>query len=152
MRSILMTVVVAAGSTTLLAQMPPVRMGLWEKTVLTSTGEGSPATMKARSCITAEQWQEMTSNIQKPHPGCKMDVVKTGNGYTFHGVCTPAAGSSLVMNGSQTIQDPEHIVSQSQSTTTMNGKVRKIEVHSTSRFLSSSCGSVKPGEPDIEGK
>jgi hypothetical protein len=150
MRSIVITAVLAAGSASLLAQSAPVKMGLWEKTIVTSNGEGSPTTIKAQSCITPEAWQQMVTAIQKPHDGCKMNTVKTANGYTFNGTCNLPQSSPLVINGSETIQDSEHIVAESHSTTTMNGKTRKLETRSTSKFLSSSCGSVKPDDPEIE--
>lgn len=150
MRSIVITAVLAVGSASLLAQSAPVKMGLWEKTMVTSNGDGSPTTMKAKSCITPAEWQQMMANAQKSHDGCKMNTVKTTNGYTFNGTCNIAQGSSLVMNGAETFQDSEHIAAESHSTTTMNGKTRKLDIRSTSRFLSSSCGSVKPGDPEIE--
>jgi hypothetical protein len=152
MRSIGITVVVAIGSATLLAQSAPIKMGLWEKTIVTSNGEGLPNTMKAKSCITPSAWQEMVANQSKPHEGCTMNTVKNANGYTFNGTCNIPHGSSLVISGSSAIPDSEHIVSQSHSTTTMNGKTRKIDVQSTSRFLSSSCGSIKPDDPEIENQ
>ncbi len=150
MRSIVITAVLAMGSASLLAQSAPIKMGLWEKTMVTSTGDGAPATMKAKSCVTPEEWQRMAANAQKPHDGCTMNTVKTANGYTFNGSCNIPQGPTLVINGSQTIQDSEHIVSESHSTSTTNGKTRKTDSHSTSRFLSSSCGSVKPGDPEVE--
>jgi hypothetical protein len=150
MRSIVITAVLAMGSASLLAQSAPIKMGLWEKTMVTSNGDGAPATMKARSCITPEEWQRMAANAQKPHDGCTMNTVKTANGYTFNGTCNIPQGPTLVINGSQTIQDSEHIVSESHSTSTTNAKTRKTDSHSTSRFLSSSCGSVKPGDPEVE--
>ena len=150
MRSIVMTAVLAIGSASLLAQSAPIKMGLWEKTMVTSNGDGAPATMKAKSCITREEWERMVANAQKPHDGCKVNTVKTANGYTFNGTCNFPQGPTLVINGSQTIQDSEHIVSESHSTSTTNGKTRKTDIHSTSRFLSSSCGSVKPGDPEVE--
>jgi hypothetical protein len=148
MRSIVMTAVLAAGSASLLAQSAPVKMGLWEKTIVTSVGEGAPTTITAKSCITPEEWQRMVSEAQKPHDGCKMNTVKTSNGYTFSGTCNIPQEPPLSMSGSETIQDSEHIVAESHTTTTMNGKTRKIETRSSSRFLSSSCGSVKPSEPE----
>jgi hypothetical protein len=150
MGSIVITVVLAMGSASLLAQNAPIKMGLWEKTMVTSNGDGAPATMKAKSCITPEEWQRMAANGQKPHDGCTMNTVKTANGYTFNGTCNIPQGPTLVINGSQTIQDSEHIVSESHSTSTTNGKTRKTDSHSTGRFLSSSCGSVKPGDPEVE--
>jgi hypothetical protein len=150
MRSIAVTAVLAMGSASLLAQSAPIKMGLWEKTMVTSNGDGAPATMKAKSCITPEEWQRMVADAQKPHDGCKMNTVKTANGYTFNGTCNIPQGPTLVISGSQTIQDSEHIVSESHSTSSANGKTRKTDSHSTSRFLSSSCGSVKPGDPEVE--
>jgi threonine synthase len=150
MRYLVITAVLAACSASLLAQSAPIKMGLWEKTMVTSIANGPQTTMKAKDCVTPEEWQRMTANIQKPHEGCKMNTVKTGNGYTYSGTCSLPQGSSLVMNGSQTIQDSEHILSENHSTTTINGKTRKSDIRSTSRFLSSSCGSVKPGDPEIE--
>jgi hypothetical protein len=150
MRSIVITAVLTIGSASLLAQSAPIKMGLWEKTMVTSNGDGAPATMTAKSCITSEEWQRMVANAQKPHDGCKMNTVKSANGYTFNGTCNFPQGPTLEINGSQTIQDSEHIVSESHSTSTTNGKTRKTDSHSTSRFLSSSCGSVKPGDPEVE--
>ena len=150
MRSLVVTAVVAIGSASLLAQSAPIKMGLWEKTMVTSNGEGAPATLKSKSCITPEEWQRMVANVQKPHDGCKMNTSKTANGYSFQGTCDIPRGPSMVINGSQTIQDSEHIVSESHSTSTINGKTRKTDSHSISRFLSSSCGSIKPGDPEVE--
>jgi hypothetical protein len=146
MRSMVIAAVLGAGSATLLAQSAPVKMGLWEKTIVSSMGEGSPTTVTAQSCITPQVWQRMVASAQKPHDGCKMNTAKTANGYTFNGTCNAGPGSLLVIRGTETIQDSEHIVSESHSTTTMNGKPRKIDVHSVSRFVSSSCGSVKPDD------
>lgn len=150
MRSTMIAVVLGLGSACLLAQNPPVKMGLWEKTVVSSSGEGSPTTVTANSCITTQVWQQMMANAQKPHDGCKMNITKTANGYTFNGTCNLGQGSPLVISGSETIQESEHITSESHSTTTINGKPRKIDVRSVSRFLSTSCGSVKPVGADGE--
>jgi hypothetical protein len=148
MRCMLIAVVLGLGCASLPAQNLPVKMGLWEKTIVSSTGEGSPTTVTAKSCLTPQVWQQMMANAQKPHDGCKMNMAKTANGYSFNGTCNVGQGSSLLISGSETIQDSEHIVSESHSSTTTNGKLRKIEVHSVSRFLSSSCGSVKPEGAD----
>jgi Protein of unknown function (DUF3617) len=150
MRNFVIAAVLAAGSTSLLAQSAPIKMGLWEKTMVTSLDGGQQMTMHAKDCVTPEEWQRMMANVEHPHEGCKVNTVKTGNGYTYSGTCTLPQGSTIVMSGSQTIQDPEHILSENHSTSTMNGKTRKSDIRSTSRFLSSSCGAIKPGEPEIE--
>lgn len=135
--------ILATASLTLLAQSAPVKMGLWEKTMVTSIGSGSPETMTAQSCITPEAWQRMTANIQKQHDGCTMNVVKTANSYSFSGTCSAGKGPAQI-SGSETIKDSEHIVAESHSVMTMNGVTRKLDTRSTSRFLSANCGSVAP--------
>ena len=57
----------------------------------------------------SQEWQRMAANAQKPHDGCTMNTVKTANGYTFNGSCNIPQGPTLVINGSQTIQDSEQI-------------------------------------------
>jgi Protein of unknown function (DUF3617) len=148
MRFLMMAAVFGFSGVSLLAQSAPIKMGLWEKTIVSSTGEGAPTTVTAKSCITPQAWQQMIASMQKPHDGCKMNNVKTANGYSFNGTCNLPQSSSLAISGSETIQDSEHIVSESHSTATSSGKTRKFDVHSTSRFLSSSCGSVKPDDPE----
>jgi hypothetical protein len=62
----LIAVVLGLGCASLPAQNLPVKMGLWEKTIVSSTGEGSPTTVTAKSCLTPQVWQQMMANAQKP--------------------------------------------------------------------------------------
>jgi hypothetical protein len=151
MRSMLIGAVLAASSGLLLAQNAPIKMGLWEKTMVTTTGADAPSTMKARSCVTPATWQEMVANASKQHEGCTIDSVKTARGYTFSGSCT-TTHVTMVMHGSSTVEDSEHIVSESHTAMTMNGQKKQVDSHSTSRFLGADCGNVMPGKPEIEGK
>jgi hypothetical protein len=125
-------------------------MGLWEKKMVTSNGAGQPATMTAKSCINPAAWQEMVAQLSKQHEGCTVNNVKNAHGYTYNGSCTLSHGTTMVINGSLTIQDDQHIVSESHSTTTANGNKRQMNSHSTSTFLSADCGHIKPGDPEIE--
>jgi hypothetical protein len=151
MRSMLIGAVLAAASGLLLPQNAPIKMGLWEKTMVTTNGADAPSTMKAKSCVTPATWQEMVANASKQHEGCTINSVKTAHGYTFTGSCT-MPHVTMVMNGSSTVQDSEHIGSESHTTMTMNGQKKQVDSHSMSRFLGADCGNVKPGEPEIEGK
>jgi hypothetical protein len=63
----------------------------------------------------------MVGNLSKQHEGCTTNNVKNAHGYTFSGSCTFPHGGTMVMNGTLTIQDAEHIVAESHSTTTTNG-------------------------------
>jgi hypothetical protein len=151
MRLKLIGAVLAVSSGLLLAQSAPIKMGLWEKTMVTTSGTGAPSTLKARSCIDPATWQEMVANVSKQHEGCTINTVKTANGYTFSGSCT-MAHTTIVMNGSSTVQDSEHIVSESHSTTTVNGQKKQMDSRSTSRYLGADCGNVMPGKPEVESK
>ena len=150
MRSFLILAALATSSTLLLAQAPPIKMGLWEKKMVTSNGTGQPSTMNAKSCINLAAWQEMLAQMSKQHEGCTMNNVKNAHGYTYNGSCAMSHGTTMVINGSLTIQDDQHIVSESHSTTTTDGKKRETDSRSTSTFLGADCGKIKPGEPEIE--
>jgi hypothetical protein len=56
----------------------------------------------------------------------------------------------MVTTGGATIQDSQHIVSESHTTMTGNGQKRQMEVKSTSTFLGADCGKIKAGEPESE--
>jgi hypothetical protein len=148
MRFRLMLPLLAAGSGILLAQSAPIKMGLWERTMVT-TGHAGPVTMKVKSCITPATWEEILANTLKQHQDCTMNNSKTAHGYMSSGSCAIPHGS-MVLRGSTTMQDSEHIVSEFHSTMTVDGKVLESESHFTSHFVSASCGTVKPGEPEIE--
>jgi len=152
MRSFVVMAALAGCSGILFAQAAPVKMGLWEKKMVMDMGTGTPRIMTSRSCITAEAWQEMVANMSKPREGCTVNNVKNAHGYTFNATCKTPDGGTMVTSGSETIQDSEHIVSQSHSTMTTNGQKREMQSKSASTFLGSDCGKVKPGEPETEDR
>jgi len=148
MKRVMALAIVAMGCVHVAAQAPPIKMGLWEKTLVTTGGVG-PATLKAKSCVTAAEWQEMVGNSTKEQPGCTINRVKTAHGYSFSGTCT-TAHTTMTLSGSATIVDTGHITAETHSTTMVKGQKRQIDTHSESRFLSADCGSVKPGDPEVE--
>jgi hypothetical protein len=113
-------------------------------------GTGTPRQLVSKSCITPESWQEMVGNMSKPHEGCTVDNVKNAHGYTFTATCKTPSGGTMVTSGSATIQDSQHIVSESHTMMTTNGQKREMESKSTSTFLGADCGKIKPGEPESE--
>lgn len=141
-----------ASSHVLLAQTPPIKMGLWEKKMTTTRETGAPVTLTSKSCVTAEEWERMMANSAKPHKNCTVNKSTTAHGYSFNSTCTMQGGASLSITGSTTIQDPEHITGEMHSTMTRNGQKQEMQSQSTSRFLSSDCGSIKPGDPEVEDK
>ena len=132
-----------------LAQAPPVKMGLWEKTMTSSDGKGAPSTVKSRSCITPDEWKAMEANVTRKREGCTAAAVRNAKGYTFDSTCTIGT-TTLVIKGSTTIQDAEHIVTESHSTSTRNGQKSQTDTRSTSHFLSADCGKIEPGDSEVE--
>jgi len=150
MRSLTILAVLAASSVMMLAQSAPIKMGLWEKKMTMDMGTGTPQNINSKSCITPETWQEMVGNMDKAHEGCTVDKHKTDHGYSFTATCKTSNGGSMVTTGSADIQDSERIVSQSHTDMTTNGKKRSMDMKSTSTFMGSDCGKVKPNEPETE--
>ena len=150
MRSFVLIAALAGYSSIVLAQAAPVKMGLWEKKMTMDMGTGTPRQLVSKSCITAETWQEMVGNMSKPREGCTVNNVKNAHGYTFNATCKTPNGGTMVTSGSATIQDSQHIVSESHAVMTTNGQKREMELKSTSSFLGADCGTIRPGEPESD--
>jgi len=148
MRSFVVIAALAGCSGILFAQAAPVKMGLWEKTMTMDMGNGTTRKIAAKSCITPETWQEMVGNMSRQTEGCTVDNLKNARGYTFTATCKTSDGGTMVTSGSETIQDSEHIISQSHTNMTTHGQKREMESKSTSTFLGVDCGKIKPGVPE----
>lgn len=149
MRSIWRWSLVVVGSTAMLAQGVPIKMGLWESASVIDNGDGSPDTAKVKTCITAADWEKMLKGPPQAQQGCTQNVVKTARGYTIDAACNHP-NSAMKMHITSAIVDAEHIQMEMQTTMTMAGKTTHIVMHSTGHFVSASCGAVKPGDPVIE--
>src|ERR1035441_1373602 len=114
MRVLLLTAIAVVFCGGAFAQAPPIKMGLWEKNMTTDNGDGSPAILKSKSCVTPAEWQEMEKSFTKQREGCSIQTSKTAKVYTFNGTCN-IGETQLVINGSTSIPDAEHIVSESHS-------------------------------------
>jgi len=150
MRRLTILAILAASTVMVFAQSAPIKMGLWEKKMTMDMGTGTPQNINSKSCITAETWQEMVGNMGKQREGCTIDQQKNAHGYTFSATCKTSGGGTMVTSGSANIQDSEHIVSQSHTDVTTNGKKRTMDMKSTSTFLGADCGKIKPDEPEVE--
>jgi hypothetical protein len=150
MRKLAVAALLAVSSAVALGQSAPIKMGLWEKEMVITGGATPDATLKAKSCVTPAEWQNMVENAQKPREGCTTNKTKTSNGYTFDTSCTMHDGSALVASGTSTIKNSEHIIAEVHTSMTIKGQKRETTMRSTSHFVSADCGSVKPGEPEEE--
>jgi hypothetical protein len=150
MRSLVLIAALAGYSGVVFAQAAPVKMGLWEKKMTLDMGTGTPQQLASKSCVTAATWQEMVGNMSKPREDCTVDKVKNARGYTFKATCKTPSGGTMVTSGSTTIQDSQHIVSESHTVMTANGKKREMVSKSTSTFLGADCGKITSNNPESE--
>lgn len=148
MRSIWSLGVVLVGTSVMLAQAPPVKMGLWETNSVVDNGDGSPAKAKMRSCITPADWEKMVQGSIPQKPGCTNSFAKTGDGYSFDISCnTPQM--TMKVHSTSHIVDTEHIQGEMHMTMVFSGKTNNVVTRSDGHFVSASCGAVKPGEPEV---
>jgi len=137
---------VLVGSTVMVAQEPPVKMGLWESNSVVDNGDGSPVKAKMRSCITTADWEKIVQGDMKQHPGCKNSMAKTATGYSFDVNCSNPK-MTVQAHGTTHIVDAEHTQSEMHMTTTFQGKTNNVVTRSEGHFVSASCGAVQPGSP-----
>lgn len=125
----------------LMSGPPPIKMGLWETTF--SGDNGGPG-YKARTCITAESYQNAFTHMPQ---GCTLsNESRTPSHFSADIACT--------FNGAQSsghfeidFPDSETVHSKTAFTLTMQGKTIPITSEASGRFISSDCGSVVPGKP-----
>jgi hypothetical protein len=149
MRKVTILAILAASSMGF-AQTAPVKMGLWEKKMTMDMGTGAPRNINSKSCVTYETWQAMVGNMGKQREGCTIDQQKNAHGYTFTATCKTSGGGTMTTTGSANIPDSEHIVAQSHTDVTTEGKKRTMDMKSTSTFMGADCGKIKPDEPETE--
>jgi hypothetical protein len=132
-------------------QSAPFKMGLWENKMTTSNGaaDKDPAVLTSRSCVTPESWQAMFGSLAQKR-GCTNSVNRTSSGYQFAASCTTPNGATMKSDGTITIQSPEHVTMESHTVMNITGKTRVVDTHAEGRFLSTNCGKIKPGDPEVD--
>jgi hypothetical protein len=148
MRSIGSLGLVLAISTAMVAQGPPIKMGLWETNSVVDNGDGSPTKAKMRSCITTADWEKMVQGSMPQRPGCTNSLAKTATGYSFDISCNSSQMTMKVHSASH-IVDAEHIQGEMHMTTVFSGKTNNVVTRSDGHYVSASCGAVKPGAPKM---
>ena len=140
---------------------PPVKMGLWQ-TEVTSTMSGMENTPMAamaahngrthinQSCLTREKWKEdiQDLNQRQANRECTMtNVHQDAKSLSFDQNCN-SGGGKMTGHFKMEADDPEHMHGGGTMTMEMQGLPQPITVNTTiaSHFMSSDCGSVKPGE------
>lgn len=140
---ILISVLLFLAAACTFGQTLPIKEGLWENTVLDDDGS---VLIRSLDCVTQKSFAEMVVKANK-HPGCTV----TGQNVTSHSITVDISCSRPGVHTSahsfMELLDPEH----GRATTTMrmaiNGKSSESTTKSTSHFVKSDCGNVKPGSP-----
>ena len=126
-------------------QSLPVKEGLWETFVYDDDGASN---IRFLNCVTQKSFADAIARANI-HPGCKM----AGQNITGHGLTIDVSCSrpGVETSAHQVVElvDSEHI----RSTTTMKmvykGKSGDSSTKSSSHFVKSDCGKLKPGDPPV---
>ena len=159
-----LSVCAAAQAPNQLSETPPVSMGLWQTdTSSTVTGlENTPmAAMasaigrphSAQSCLTPEKWKSDIQgfNARQQHNCTLSNLHQDPQEISFDEACQSAHGGTNNAHVDIIIEDQQH----SHGTVVMKvadpalPQPMTINMHMTSHYLGSDCGSVKPGEGKV---
>jgi hypothetical protein len=126
-------------------QSLPVKEGLWESIVYDDDGTTS---MRFLNCVTQKNFAEATAKANN-QPGCKVaDQNITSHGLTIDVSCS-RPGVETSAHQVVELVDSEH----TRSTTTMKmvykGKSGESSTKSSSHFVKSDCGKLKPGDRPV---
>jgi hypothetical protein len=121
-----------------------IKEGLWESTVLNDDGTTAVHTL---ACLTQKSFIEMNLKAIS-HPGCKATPNISSHGMIFDVSCNKPEMQTSVHSEIELV-DAQHM----RGTVTMKmnykGKASDSTTKSTSRFVKSDCGNIKPGNPEI---
>jgi hypothetical protein len=151
---LLFSAVAAAQSPIPAIAPPPIKMGLWQSSVTITSGGGMvPAgrPIANQSCYTPDSWKESMQSAQSH--GQKMNCTTSNfqqdsHQISYDGECSPGQGMTMDVHV-QMVLDSDSAM-HGTTTTKMNGPMfpQGMTVSSaiSSKFLSSDCGTLKPGE------
>ena len=109
------------------------------------------ADVRTHDCLTQKSFAEMMTKVNA-HPGCKL----TSQYFSSRGITVDMScdTSKYQMNSHGVIDvlDSEHVRGTQTLKMIVQGHSNESINQSTGHFLSSSCGHVKPGNPEIIDK
>ncbi|MGC2620376.1 MAG: DUF3617 family protein [Acidobacteriaceae bacterium] len=139
---------------------PPLKMGLWEHTVTLDMsgmpsgmgGSGQPITKQ--SCMTSKTWKDTLQSMQSHRQMANAANCSTSNvqqdahHFSFDVACSPQQGMNTKIHVDMTLDSEESM--HGTTTTSISGpqfpQGMTMTAKIKSKFVSSDCGSVKPGE------
>jgi Protein of unknown function (DUF3617) len=131
---------------------PPIKMGLWQSSVTVTGGMGTAGrAITNQSCYTPESWKESMQNMQSRQQklSCTTsNLQQDSHSLSFDGQCSADQGFTINYH-IQMVLDSDSAMHGS-STTKMSGpsfpQGMSMSAAINSKFLSSDCGDIKPGE------
>ena len=145
MKSAVLAVLLLYAAGCSFGQTLPVKEGLWEAIVYDDDGSTS---VRFLNCVSQKNYVEAIAKANTL-PGCKVAGQKiASNGMTMDVSCSRRDVQTSVHQVVELV-DSEH----TRSTTTMKmvykGKSGESTTKSSSHFVKSDCGKLKPGDPPV---
>ncbi|MFP5230122.1 MAG: DUF3617 domain-containing protein [Acidobacteriota bacterium] len=144
---------------------PPIKMGLWQSEVTTSVAGapntpmgqamgGAGRTTVTQGCLTPESWaRDIQGAQQRQHAAdcTQSNFQQDTHKVTFDEVCSNQGGYSTNVHFEMLIDDTEDAHGHADVKTSGPAFPQGMTMHMTmkTKFLSSDCGSVKPGEGKV---
>jgi hypothetical protein len=130
------------------AKMPPDQRAKVEQSL--APGNGKPITISDRACMTAsmlEQWDAFASSNSSD---CQRRVVeKTAQRVRYTMVC---GGGKTVGEGDFTAAGSDRVIGKSTMLVRSDRGDSRLDVQSESRWVGADCGTLKPGERQVQGR
>jgi len=132
--------------------MPPIKMGLWQSSVtMTGMGPAGGHPITNQSCYTPDSWKQSMQKMQsrQPNTSCTTsNMQQDSHKLSFDGQCSEAQGMSVTYHIEMILDSDEAM--HGSSSMKMSGPQFPQGMSLTSvinsKFISSDCGSIKPGE------
>lgn len=119
-------------------------MGLWEATITNSL---IAKTLKTRSCVTPESYQDAMAHIP---PGCTMtNKTQTQTHISGDVSCTLEHGGTTTGHVEVEMPDPTTVRSKIDLSLTVKGQPMPMTLTTDSHFVSADCGDVAPGQSKV---
>ncbi len=127
----------------LIANAPPIKMGLWEASITTAMGTN----IKTRSCMTAQSYRDDLAHMPQ---GCTLSNVQTSSSTMSGDVsCTLPNGASSSGHIDAQFPDSSTAHATINVTTTMQGRTMPMTITTDSHFVSADCGDIQPGQSKV---
>jgi hypothetical protein len=126
-------------------QTLPIKEGLWEIVVYDDDG---PAGFRSHDCLTQKNFADMMTKANS-HPGCKL----TSQNFSSRGMTVDMSCGvrtvQMTSHGVLEVLDSDHVRGTQTMKMVVQGHSNESTTNSAGHFLSSNCGKIKPGAPEM---